>query len=39
VTLIRCRRRRREHVNMRIAAPDGVDIADNDVSIYLRNDD
>ena len=28
-----------EHINVRIAAPDGVDIADNDISIYLRNDD
>ena len=28
-----------EHINVRIAAPDGVDIADNDLSIYLRNDD
>ena len=28
-----------EHINVRIAAPDGVDIADNDMSIYLRNDD
>ena len=28
-----------EHINVRIAAPDGVDIADNDISIYLANDD
>jgi Calx-beta domain len=28
-----------EHINVRIAAPDGVDISDNDMSIYLRNDD
>jgi hypothetical protein len=28
-----------EHINVRIAAPDGVDISDNDLSIYLRNDD
>ena len=28
-----------EHINVRIAAADGVDISDNDMSIYLRNDD
>ena len=28
-----------EHINVRIAAPDGVDISDNDMSIYLVNDD
>jgi hypothetical protein len=28
-----------EHINVRIAAPAGVDISDNDMSIYLRNDD
>jgi hypothetical protein len=28
-----------EHINVRIAAPDGVQITDNDLSIYLRNDD
>ena len=28
-----------EHINVRIAGPDGVDIGDNDLSIYLHNDD